>query len=335
MKIRICLFLVLLQAVSCEPDNTAPVALFSCVPLAGNINTLFDLDASASVDPDGLKSLLVYRWDVNGDGQWDTPFGLNKIFSCRFPDPGNYEIRLEIKDTYDAITSSRITVYVDSLHRMTDPRDGQVYPIIKLGSYWWMGRNLNIGVPVDPSFEPSNNGVIEKFVYPAEDADSLNGGLYTWPEIMEYGLIEGSRGICPPGWHIPSDADWRNMLSVFRGAALHSILSYQISGEKWVPDQRVTHDNYLSSGASWRLLRETGSTGFDVVMLGYRDPGGAFGHRDYHFPGKTATFWTSTISGNLTIRVRLYLTDDHESDIFRLADNRQFAFSVRCVKESL
>jgi uncharacterized protein (TIGR02145 family) len=323
MRIRISLFLVVLFVIACETENSAPTAVFTCTPPDGTINTLFDLDASASIDPDGLKSLLTYRWDVNGDGIWETGFGPAQYYSCRFSGPGTYEIRLEVKDSYEAVTRKSFTVVVDSLHHITDPRDGQVYPVVKIGSYWWMGRNLNIG------------GAIQKYVYPTDDPDGLNGGLYTWNDVMANTVIEGGQGICPPGWHVPSDGDWRNMLAAFRGAIVHNTHTYQIWGEKWVPDQTVTHDSYLSYGAIWRLLRETGSSGFDAVMVGYRDPDGLYADRDYHFPGHTATFWTSTMYADRSIRVRLYQTDTHEGDLFKLADNRQFAFSVRCVKESL
>jgi uncharacterized protein (TIGR02145 family) len=335
MKIRIAILLLPFLVISCEPENSAPVARFSCYPPEGNIKTLFDLDAGDSYDSDGLKSLLLYRWDFNGDGQWDMPFGRWKIYSCRYSAPGDYEIILEVKDTYNAVASEKFTIHVDSLHQITDPRDGQVYPVVKVGTYWWLGRNLNIGRRVEPTDLLTNNGLIEKYVYPVDDPDSLNGGLYTWSEMMAYGYYEDSQGICPPGWHVPSDKDWNNMLSVFRVAWIPHPLAYNIVGEKWVPDQQVIHDNYRSVGAVWRLLRETGSTGFDIIPLGYRDPDGAFSDRDYYFAGKTATFWTSTMSGDFAIRVRTYQTDRRDGDIFRFADNRRFAFSVRCVKESL
>jgi len=335
MKIRIFVLLLASLVISCEPENTAPLAVFSCNPPEGNVKTLFDLDARASIDPDGLKSLLEFRWDYNGDGVWDTPFGPYRISSCSFPVPGNYEIRLEVKDTYEASTLSTFLIRVDSLHHITDPRDGQVYPVIKLGSCWWMGRNLNIGKSIETSKVPQNDGQIEKYVYPAEDQDSLNGGLYTWPEMMGYEFIAGAQGICPPGWRLPTDDDWRNMLSVFRWTAPREILAYQITGEKFVVDQKVTHDSYKTEGAIWRLLRETGNTGFDAIMLGYRDPDGVFSDRDYHFQGRTASFWTSTEFAGNAIRVRLYQTENHEGDIFRFADNRNYAFSVRCIKETL
>jgi uncharacterized protein (TIGR02145 family) len=335
MKIRIPFWLPLLFLLSCEPENSAPNALFTCVPPEGNINTLFDLDATASVDPDGLKYLLQFRWDYNGDGTWDTPFGNWEIFSCRFPVPGSYTIRLEVKDNLDAVTSASITVHVDSLHRITDPRDGQVYPVVKIGSWWWLGRNLNCGKELNPNIIPINNNVIEKYTYPTEDPDSLNGGLYTWLELMAYGYVEGGQGICPPGWHVPTDAEWNDLLSVFRNERVPVTPAYYISGSKFIPDQTVVHYNYRSIGAIWKLLRETGSTGFDAVPLGYLDPDGVFSDRDYHFPGRTSTFWTSTMSGDYAYRVRMYQTEDHQGDVFRFADNRRYAFSVRCVKGSL
>ena len=335
MKIRITGLLLLLLVISCEPDNSAPIAQFICAPPNGNVKTLFDLDATSTTDPDGLKYLLLYRWDYNGDGQWDTPFGPYQISSCQFLNPGTYNIRLEVKDTYGGVTSSMVSVLVDSLHHITDPRDGQKYPIIKIGSFWWMGRNLNIGKPVDTAVEQSNNGVIEKYSYPASDSLNLNGGLYTWAEMMGYGYAEKSQGICPPGWHIPSDAEWNNLMSVFRTQAAHFTPTYQIWGEKFIPDQQVTHNNYLTEGAVWKLLRETGSTGFDAVTLGYRNPDGLFADRDYHFPGNTATWWSSTMSGDYAIRVRLYKLDTRQGDVIRFADNRRFAFSVRCVKISI
>ncbi|MFA6127468.1 MAG: FISUMP domain-containing protein [Bacteroidales bacterium] len=335
MKVRFFTSLLFLLAVSCEQDNLAPIATFSCFPREGNIWTLFDLDAGASDDPDGLKPLLQFRWDTNGDGKWETPFGPYEIFSSKYDVPGDYVIRLEVMDSHEGVSSREFTIHIDSLHHMTDPRDGQVYPVVKLGSYWWMARNLNIGQLIVPPQRQATNGQIEKYHYPAADPDGLNGGLYSWAELTEGGNPPGTGNICPPGWRIPSDDDWRNMLSVFRWAANRLSQTYQITNVKFVPDQRVTHDNYQTDGAVWRLLRETGSAGFDVVPLGYCDPDGFFGERDYYFPGKTSTFWTSTAYGDYAIRVRLYMTDNHVGDVFRFADHPGFAFSVRCVKESL
>jgi uncharacterized protein (TIGR02145 family) len=335
MKVRIPLLFLLLFAFACETENTPPQALFTVAPSVGNIKTIFDLDASASVDPDGLITLLTYRWDVNGDGLWDMDFGPWKFFWCSFKDTGSYEIRLEVKDGFGAVTPSSFTVKVEGFYSMTDPRDGQVYPVVKLGSYWWFARNLNIGKTVDVSEELANNGAIEKYVYPGSDPESLYGGLYTWKEAMAGEILDGYAGICPPGWHIPSNSDWNNMLSIFRNESPPRAFTYRITNVWFVPDQTVTHDNYLQDGAIWRLLRETGSTGFDVVPVGYRNPDGAFGYKDYYFPGQTASFWTSSSYGDSRIRVRMYMNGTADGDVFKFADNPDFAFSIRCVRASL
>ncbi len=58
--------------------------------------------------------------------------------------------------------------------------------------------------------EMTDNGVIEKYCY---DNDSANcdeyGGLYHWNEMMYYTTIQGVRGICPGGWHLPTNDEWK------------------------------------------------------------------------------------------------------------------------------
>ena len=46
-----------------------------------------------------------------------------------------------------------------------DVRDGQTYKIVKIGDYWWMAENLNIGTRIDGFKLPANNRTIEKYCY--------------------------------------------------------------------------------------------------------------------------------------------------------------------------
>ena len=65
--------------------------------------------------------------------------------------------------------------------------------------------------------EMTNNGIIEKYCY---DNDPVNcatyGGLYQWDEMMQYTTQQGTQGICPAGWHLPTDAEW-TILTDFLG----------------------------------------------------------------------------------------------------------------------
>ena len=60
------------------------------------------------------------------------------------------------------------------------------------------------------TMEQSNNGIIEKYCYNNEpDSCTKYGGLYQWNEMMQYTTQQGAQGICPPGWHLPTDEEWK------------------------------------------------------------------------------------------------------------------------------
>ncbi len=95
---------------------------------------------------------------------------------------------------------------------LVDSRDGQSYATIQIGTQCWMAENLNIGTIAYTYFgdNQSDNDTIEKFCF-FNDISYCNayyGGLYQWNEMMQYDTTEGIQGICPTGWHIPTDAEW-------------------------------------------------------------------------------------------------------------------------------
>ncbi len=88
--------------------------------------------------------------------------------------------------------------------------EGQVYSTIQIANQCWLKENLNVGTMIDGLVNMEENGVIEKYCYNDEpDSCAKYGGLYQWNEMMQYFLQEGARGICPPGWHLPSDKEWK------------------------------------------------------------------------------------------------------------------------------
>jgi len=89
----------------------------------------------------------------------------------------------------------------------TDARDGKTYNTVLIGTQCWMRENLNIGTRIDGSQNQTDNGTIEKYCY--DDLESncdIYGGLYQWDEAMQYVTTQGVQGICPAGWHLPTDA---------------------------------------------------------------------------------------------------------------------------------
>lgn len=91
--------------------------------------------------------------------------------------------------------------------------EGETYTAVPVGNQCWMGKNLNVGVRLAngstlPTNEAPGTQVIQKWCY--NDNPSIcgsDGGLYYWDEAMGYVTTEGAQGICPSGWHIPTDAE--------------------------------------------------------------------------------------------------------------------------------
>jgi uncharacterized protein (TIGR02145 family) len=92
------------------------------------------------------------------------------------------------------------------------------YHSVLIGSQCWMKENLNIGNKI-PGSQNQDPGItdIEKYCFNDIEANcTLYGGLYQWDEVMRNSTNPGSQGICPNGWHIPSDAEW-SALTAFLG----------------------------------------------------------------------------------------------------------------------
>jgi len=82
----------------------------------------------------------------------------------------------------------------------------------------WLARNLNVGQQLISTCSElqeldCRNNIVEKYCYDNDpDNCSRYGGLYTWYEAIgqcDAPLAERVRGICPEGWHIPSDNEWK------------------------------------------------------------------------------------------------------------------------------
>ena len=90
-----------------------------------------------------------------------------------------------------------------------DSRDNTIYSTIMIGTQCWMAENLNIGIQINSIQYMQDNGIIEKYCYNnTEDSCYVYGGLYQWGEMMQYATQEGMQGICPSGWHLPTDSEW-------------------------------------------------------------------------------------------------------------------------------
>lgn len=115
--------IIFLVAVSCKKDDSKniPIASFTVDPEKGYTSTEFMFDASSSTDEEDIMSSIQVRWDLDGDGNWDTKFSYNKDTSHFYNIAGFYDVKLEVRDAdgWTNFTEMTITVLQDTTPPLT------------------------------------------------------------------------------------------------------------------------------------------------------------------------------------------------------------------------
>jgi len=181
---------------------------------------------------------------------------------------------------------------------LTDIRDNKVYPTVQIGTQCWMRKNLNYGTEIQGTNEQTDNCVNEKYCYGDDGTKcGVYGGLYQWDEVMGYGNTPGSQGLCPPGWHIPTQAEW---MTLFNAS--------------------------LTQGLAGKPLQDSIINGFRAIESGV-----VYSNISWKFQGFATIFWTSNpYSGIKALSHGMNLQNFGVSDYY---SNRSNAFAVRCLRD--
>lgn len=192
--------------------------------------------------------------------------------------------------------------------------DGDTYDTVLIGTQCWLKQNLNV------THTPSG-ALLTRYCYNnnntnCDGADGPggahgDGGLYSWNTAMNGSTLAASRGICPLGWHIPTDAE-------------------QFDLEYYLKDSGQTCNSARNGTAdcdtAGTKLKTSGSSGFEGIFAGYRN--NTFG--SFSGQGNWAYFWSSTQSGSNAWDRLL----DWGSKVYRWTSDKANALSVRCIYDS-
>lgn len=212
------------------------------------------------------------------------------------------------------------TLDIDSneIESVTDVQ-GNKYDVVKIGKQFWMASNLitqkyNDGT--DISFLTGNtewqNATYSKeggFVYyQLNEANIAKYGLY-------YNFFSVNSGkLCPKGWRIPSQDDYKILMKELGGAdKAHAAMKSTSGWEDWDYQELPEYQG-------------TNSSGMNVVPAGYRLDGGEFKNQK-----EFAYFWTRSISNDYRSYAIVLASQNTEV----LIDNdfhRAVGMAVRCVK---
>lgn len=243
-------------------------------------------------------------WNIDGDPTLENNIGYT------FNGSGIGEFISNISDlivntTYYVsayATNEKGTGYGDKLifttqYGFTDPRDGQVYETVIIGNQIWFTENLN--------YETTNS-----WWYDNSSANgNIYGRLYTW---------NASVIACPDGWHLPSDEEWKT-LEIYLGMSLSDADDTGWRGTD--EGKKLKSSNGWFSGGNG-----TNEVDFTALSGGHRTANGTF---DYF--SNRGYWWTSTESISVSAFYRL-LTYDSDS-VYRNSGNKDYGFSVRCIKD--
>ncbi len=189
---------------------------------------------------------------------------------------------------------------------ITDSRNGKVYHTALIGNQCWLRENMDIGTRIDGSQPQADNSTIEKYCYDDNpDNCSTFGGLYQWNEAMQYVTNQGTKGICPSGWHIPT------------------LEEFQTLGEAVGGDGNALKAASQGTGGG----AGTNTSGFTALLAGDRYDNGLFESLGYD-----AYFWSSKEYDTLNAgNLNLYYDDNLL--YLGLNDYKEYGFSVRCIKD--
>lgn len=219
--------------------------------------------------------------------------------------------------------------------------DGNTYNAVKLGKQVWMASNLRTTHYADGTAIPAGNMMTDNGTdphrYNPDDNSSTVGTygyLYNWAAAMKKGNSStanpsGVQGACPNGWHMPSDAEWKELTdyvssqSKFQSGGTVNIAKALAATSGW--DQSPVANSVGNNQSS------NNATGFSAV------PAGECQQTPNYF-GACAYFWTATKYGNGTgendliayNRVMRYYEATVTSDDYSFKRN---GLSVRCVRD--
>ncbi|NLX28776.1 MAG: hypothetical protein GXY59_07385 [Bacteroidales bacterium] len=315
--------------ISVLQDSTSGTAVYveTQIPTT-NANGLITLQIGSGVTVSGhLSSIdwaagpyfLKTETDLTGGTNY-TITGTSQLLSVP------YALYAQTAETVSAPLMARIEAleYSDLLnHGFTDSRDENHYGAVKIGHQIWMAENLKyLPFVVGPDSASSTSPFYYVYGYDSTSVAEAKttaeyttyGVLYNWAAAMDgaksgSGNPSGVQGVCPVGWHLPSVAEWLELIDFLGGQLIAGDMLKESGTAHWISPN----------------LNATNETGFSGLPGGHREVG------TFSNMGKYGSFWTAT-EANAS---RAWFRCLHNYDGNFGTDNylKEFGYSIRCIRD--
>ena len=295
-----CVMTSNLNCVTGNPASSAKIIMLGTLAPTVIFTSCFDTLTTVNAKPYKLKGGIPLGGTYSGPG-------VNSVTGTFTPSLAGIGLK-SIVYTYTNVAvcsaNKTKTINVQSTapftcgNTLTDIRDAKTYPTVQIGTQCWMAANLNYGNQISPSQVQFDNCIAEKYCYNDNPLNCTNnGGLYQWDEMMKYDDTPAGQGLCPPGWHIPTEADWTTLFNFYLGNAL-----------------------------AGKPLQDTIITGFKALTSGV-----FYLNSSWSFNGFATLFWSST-PWNATKGISHGL-NVFDYSVSMYPSSRANAFPVRCTRD--
>ncbi len=211
--------------------------------------------------------------------------------------------------------------------------DGNHYDAVRIGDQVWMASNLKTtryadGTLISDGASESSDSIAYRYAPAANESYVSNYGyLYNWAAVMHGATYtndnpSGVQGVCPEGWHVPSNAEWREMVDYIEEDEDFMYVSTSVAKALAAP---YGWDTTYLINTPGRDMLSNNATGFTALPAGY------FVFGNYNDLGKYAFYWTTTrtsdvFCGGRSIGYNTTGASAHEYSLY-------YGLSVRCVQD--
>jgi uncharacterized protein (TIGR02145 family) len=215
--------------------------------------------------------------------------------------------------------------------------DGNVYPVVGIGSQCWTKENLRVTkyrdgsiIPLDESGGATGDGTGQIWSSRTTGARTVNGhnaiNLATYGYLYNWYAVSDIKGLCPNGWHVPFDGDWTVMIqSLDPSQLVNNENVFIFLGTQ----STIVGGKLKKTGTTYWSSPNTGATneiGFSILPGGNRNSVGSFSNIR-----NGALFWSaSVVNSKYAWRRSLSYND---GGVARFFNDKQDGFSVRCLKD--
>ena len=212
--------------------------------------------------------------------------------------------------------------------------DLNIYNTVQIGNQCWMRENLRTTHYADGTAIALGTTASDTiaYYYPLQE-DVTYGYLYNWKAVMHNSSSSqsnpsGVQGICPNGWHVPSNAEW------------DELENYVSSQNDYLCDG-TNHSNYiakaLAATTGWNSSSYScavGNTSANNNATGFSAlPAGRLTGSSYEDSGEFAYLWSSTETGNSNLEIHTRYIGYFHPFMVNQPYSRSYGLSVRCLRD--